>query len=76
MADIFTISEKAVTPQVLLHQALQRDDIEAVLMAVRIGDRWYTHWTTCALGGLAMGAMKIFRDVSDFLEADPDDDTT
>lgn len=70
MADIHTLSGKSVTPKVLLHQMLQRDDIEAILVSVRIDGRWQSHWTSTALGGLAMGAMKLFRDVSDFLESD------
>jgi len=69
MADIFTISDEAVSPQVLLHQVLQLEDVEAVLLAVQIKGRWHTHWTsTGTMGGLAMGAMKIWRDVSDALE--------
>lgn len=53
----------------LLHQALERDDIEAIVMAVRIDGRWQTAWCNETLAGLAMAAMKLNRDVSDWLES-------
>jgi hypothetical protein len=56
--------------RVVLHRILEREGVEAVMCVVRIDDRWHTTWSNEALGGLAMGAMKLFRDVSDFLEDD------
>ena len=56
--------------RVLLHQILEREGVEAVMCAVKIDGRWHTAWGNEALGGLAMGAMKLFRDVSDFMEED------
>jgi hypothetical protein len=52
----------------LLHQVLECEGVEAVMMAIKIDGRWQTAWSNDALGGLAMGAMKLFRDVSDTLE--------
>ncbi len=52
----------------LLHQILERDGVEAVMLAVRVDGCWQTCWSNDTLGGLAMGAMKLFRDVSDALE--------
>ena len=52
----------------LLHQTLEREDVEAVVMAVRIDGKWHTAWCNETMAGLSMAAMKIFRDVSDFTE--------
>lgn len=56
--------------QTLLHQTLERDGVEAVVMAIRIDGRWHTAWCNETLGGLGMAAMKLFRDISDFIEDD------
>ena len=56
----------------LLHQTLDREGVEAVVMAVRIDGRWYTAWSRETAASLAMASMKLGRDVSDWLEA-PDD---
>ena len=58
--------------QTLLHQTLERDGVEAVVMAVRIDGRWSTAWCNETNAGLAMAAMKMARDVSDWLETDDD----
>lgn len=54
----------------LLHQTLEREGVEAVVVAVRIEGRWHTAWSNEAMAGLAMAAMKLNRDVSDFLAED------
>lgn len=60
-----------VTVRSLLAQiADSAEEIDAVIVAVRRNGRWETVYTSTALGGLAMGAMKIFRDISDTLEDD------
>lgn len=56
--------------QTLLHQTLERKGVEAVVMAVRIDGCWHTAWCNETMTGLAMAAMKIMRDVSDWLESD------
>lgn len=51
----------------LLHQMLERDDVEAVVFAVRIDGRWHTTWCNETNAGLCMAAVKIMADVTDFI---------
>jgi hypothetical protein len=67
---IVNLHKDKVAWQTLLHQTLERDDVEAVVMVVRIDGRWTTAWCNETMAGLAMAAMKLFRDISDWLEAD------
>ncbi len=65
---IVHLRDNIVDWRALLHQILERDGVEAVLLAVKIDGRWTSAWSNEALGGMAMGVMKLFRDVSDALE--------
>ena len=53
--------------ETLLHQILEREGVEAVVMAVRIDDRWHTTWSNETHGGLCMAAMKLQADVLDWI---------
>jgi hypothetical protein len=70
MAKILNLHSEKLSWQTLLHQTLERDDVEAVVMAVRIDGRWHTAWCNETNAGLAMAAMKLSRDVSDWMQED------
>lgn len=65
---IISLRTNSLGWKTLLHQTLEKDDVEAVILTVRINGCWSSAWCNQSLGGLAMGTMKLFRDVSDFLE--------
>jgi len=56
----------------LLHQTLERDGVEAVVMAVRIDGRWHTAWCNETHGGLCMASMKLQSDVLDWIHNSPE----
>ena len=62
------LDEKKIHYKTLLAQVADREGVDAVVMVVRINNRWSTCWSDGAdgglnLGGLSMAAMKLFHDI-------------
>jgi hypothetical protein len=59
-----------VNHRALLHQVLERDGVDGVVLAVCVDGRWETCWGgDLDYGSLCMASMKLTRDVSDAIES-------
>lgn len=71
MTKIENLHPNRVGWRTILHQMLERDDIEAVVCAIRINGRWETAWGNEAHSGLCMAAVKLMADVTDWIHNSP-----
>jgi hypothetical protein len=67
-AEIHFLNLDEVSPRALLHQVAARDDVEQVVMVVRVDGCWRTVWSAPSdMGGLSMAALKLMSDVQDMM---------
>jgi len=71
---IVNLDPNRVSWRTLLHQTLEREDVEAVVMVVRIDGRWHTLWSNEPHASLCMAAMKLHHDVTDWIHNSPGED--
>jgi hypothetical protein len=66
-AEIHFLSLDEVSPRTLLHQVAAWDDVEQVVMVVRVDGRWRTFWSDSNLGNMSMAALKLMNDLQDLM---------
>lgn len=64
---IVILSRDQVPWNVLLHQILEQDGVEAVVCVVRRNGQWGTCWSNDTYGGLGLATMKLVGDVLVFI---------
>jgi hypothetical protein len=72
MSKIESLRPNSLGWRTLLAQLADNDDVEAVVCVVRVGGAWHTCWSNERHSGLAMAAMKLFADVTDWMHNSPD----
>lgn len=72
MDKIVSLNPNRVSWRTLLHQTLDRENVEAVVMAIRIDGCWHTAWCNETNAGLCMAAMKLHSDVLDWIHSEPE----
>lgn len=64
---IVNLNPDEIAWQTLLHETLEREGVEAVVLIVRTDDRWHTAWSTLSNASVCMASMKLQDDVLEWI---------